>query len=155
MDVYKAEKSYKWIARDRDGELYRYDNPPLKDGLTDSWSGENPYPFNDDEGHFDYLKWTDKEPLRIEVTEVNTNIVKEHFKGLSYKPNSATQPSHYHTGSIDPIAFGEENFSQEEMKGFYRMNAIKYISRYDKKGTPMEDLEKAEFYIRKLKELIE
>ena len=65
--------------------------------------------------------------------------------------DNVNKPSHYHTGNIDVIKFSEENFSNEELKGFYRMNAIKYITRYDKKNG-IEDLDKAIFYINKLKE---
>lgn len=61
--------------------------------------------------------------------------------------------SHYHPGSIDVIRFAEENFSVEERRGFYRMSALKYLTRFDRKGSPLDDLEKAEFYTRKLKEL--
>ena len=67
--------------------------------------------------------------------------------------SSVTQPLHYHSGSIDVIQFSEENFTTEELKGFYRINAIKYLTRYDKKGTPEDDLQKADFYLRKLIEL--
>ena len=63
------------------------------------------------------------------------------------------KPSHYHSGSIDVIGFAEAQFSDEELKGFYRINAIKYLTRYDKKGTPEDDLQKADFYLRKLIEL--
>lgn len=51
---------------------------------------------------------------------------------------------HYHTGSIDVWQFAEENFSPEELLGFHRINAIKYIARYGKKnGKNPKDLEKA------------
>lgn len=63
------------------------------------------------------------------------------------------KPDHYHSGSIDVIQFSEENFTNAELKGFYRINAIKYLTRYDKKGTPEDDLQKADFYLRKLIEL--
>lgn len=66
--------------------------------------------------------------------------------------DNVNKPSHYHTGNIDVIKFSEENFSNEELKGFCRINAIKYITRYDKKNG-IEDLDKAIFYINKLKEL--
>ena len=46
----------------------------------------------------------------------------------------------------------EENFCKDELKGFHRMNVIKYVTRYDKKNG-LEDLEKATFYLDKLKEL--
>ena len=38
----------------------------------------------------------------------------------------------------------------EEQRGFHRINAIKYVTRYQDKGTPVKDLNKAKFYIDKL-----
>ncbi|GEN83604.1 hypothetical protein SLU01_19160 [Sporosarcina luteola] len=67
---------------------------------------------------------------------------------------NAIRPSYYHTGNIDVIKYAEENFSKEERRGFYRMNVLKYISRFHKKNG-VEDLNKADFYLRKLKELEE
>lgn len=64
-----------------------------------------------------------------------------------------TKPSYYHRGNIDVIKFGEENFNQDELKGFYRMNVLKYVTRFDKKGSALPDLEKASYYLEKLKEV--
>lgn len=66
--------------------------------------------------------------------------------------------SHYNAGkedAIDPITFGLANFNQDENLGFYRINAIKYIARFGKKeGFNMDDLDKAIYYINKMKEVI-
>lgn len=62
------------------------------------------------------------------------------------------KPMHYHSGKIDPIKYSELAFGKEECKGFYRVNVIKYVSRYDKKNGS-EDLLKAKYYIDKLIEL--
>ena len=67
--------------------------------------------------------------------------------------DSINKPQHYHSGGIDVIGFSEMQFDAAELKGFHRINALKYITRYDKKGTPLEDLHKAKFYIEKLIEL--
>ena len=64
------------------------------------------------------------------------------------------KPDYYHTGNIDVIDFGEENFAISEIKGFHRMNVLKYVTRYDKKNG-VEDLNKAKYYIDKLIELEE
>lgn len=140
---------YKWIARDEDGELWFFENKPVKN--NDCWDqineGEMEVLTNSlDLSKLESIKWQDEQPTELQKVK----LINKHSGNL----NSVTQPAHYHSGSIDPIAFGEENFSQEEMKGFYRMNAIKYISRYDKKNG-LEDLEKAAFYLDKLKELTE
>jgi hypothetical protein len=61
-------------------------------------------------------------------------------------------PKHYHKNGIDVIGFAELHYSKEELKGFYRINIIKYVDRYDTKGG-LKSLEKAEFYLKKLMEL--
>lgn len=65
---------------------------------------------------------------------------------------SSLKPSYYHTGNIDVIKFAEENFVPAELKGFYRINVLKYVTRFDKKNR-LEDLQKADFYLQKLIEL--
>lgn len=62
------------------------------------------------------------------------------------------KPSHYHKGGIDVIGFAELHYSKEELKGFYRINGIKYLDRYDSKGG-VKDLKKCLFYVNKLIEL--
>lgn len=59
------------------------------------------------------------------------------------------QPSHYHHNGIDVIGFSELQFKKEELKGFYRINVLKYVTRYDRKNN-VEDLKKATFYLNKL-----
>jgi len=68
----------------------------------------------------------------------------------------ATRPDseHYHTGKIDVWAFADENFNIDEVIGFHRINAIKYIARYGKKnGYNNRDLEKAIVSLQKLIDL--
>lgn len=62
-------------------------------------------------------------------------------------------PAHYHKGGIDVIGFAEKQFSVEERRGFYRISALKYVTRFQDKGAPVKDLNKAKFYIDKLIEL--
>lgn len=64
-------------------------------------------------------------------------------------------PSHYHQNGIDVIDFAEMQLPDVQLKGFHRINVLKYVTRYDKKGTPLDDLKKAKFYLDKLIELEE
>ena len=66
-----------------------------------------------------------------------------------------TAPVHYHKNGIDVIGFAELQFDDAELRGFYRINVLKYTTRFDKKGSPVEDLKKAQFYLNKLIELEE
>ena len=62
-------------------------------------------------------------------------------------------PAHYHKGGIDVIGFAERQFSAEERRGFYRISALKYVTRFQDKGEPVKDLNKAKFFIDKLIDL--
>ena len=62
------------------------------------------------------------------------------------------KPNHYHKNNIDVIKFSELQFSKLELQGFYRINVLKYVTRFDRKNK-VEDLEKAKFYINKLIDL--
>tara|TARA_R110002153_G_scaffold184320_1_gene337485 strand:+ start:957 stop:1232 length:276 start_codon:yes stop_codon:yes gene_type:complete len=56
-------------------------------------------------------------------------------------------PSYYNTG-ITPVEFMRSHFTNEEIAGFYRGNAIKYLARaYKKHESPIDDLKKAKVYI--------
>jgi Protein of unknwon function (DUF3310) len=68
--------------------------------------------------------------------------------------DNINEPDHYHKGGIDVIGFSEKQFSKDELKGFYRINCLKYITRYDRKGG-LTDLKKADFYLGKLMEMEE
>ena len=63
------------------------------------------------------------------------------------------KPLHYFRGGIDVIGFAERQFSVEERRGFYRISALKYITRFQDKGAPVKDLNKAKFFIDKLIDL--
>lgn len=65
---------------------------------------------------------------------------------------TTTHPQHYHHAGLDPITYAEQNFSTAELRGFYRINVIKYVSRYERKGG-LDDLAKAKDYLDRLEEL--
>lgn len=62
------------------------------------------------------------------------------------------RPDHYLRNGIDVIDFAKMQFDAEELKGFYRINILKYVTRFDRKGG-LEDLKKAEDYLHRLMEL--
>lgn len=110
-------------------------------------------------------RYVNKEAARV-VTQVpipTKPIVTglQHFAPTSPFPTDgekvpAPRPEseHYHTGGVDVWQFADENFSQIEVEGFHRINAIKYLARYGKKnGYNRKDLEKAIVSIEKLIEL--
>lgn len=50
-------------------------------------------------------------------------------------------PAHYHKNGTNIIDFSEAQFSYQELKGFFRVNTIKYLIRYDRKNG-VQDLKK-------------
>jgi hypothetical protein len=58
--------------------------------------------------------------------------------------DAVNNPAHYNAGSIEVIdAIDAWGFGP----GFCAGNAIKYIARHEHKGQPVEDLEKARWYL--------
>lgn len=62
-------------------------------------------------------------------------------------------PKHYNQFSREVIDTMKGMSTAEEFKGFLKLNAVKYLSRYQGKNG-IEDLDKAIWYIEKLKEEI-
>lgn len=57
-------------------------------------------------------------------------------------------PSHY--GGDACIEYIEDSMPCDMYEGFLRGNVMKYLWRYDKKGKPLEDLQKAMWYLERL-----
>ena len=72
------------------------------------------------------------------------DINKQQIQKLGEAVN---HPSHYNQGNIEVIDYIEDIGIGED---FCAGNAIKYLSRYKYKGKPLEDLEKAKWYIERL-----
>lgn len=65
--------------------------------------------------------------------------------------NNPIKPSHYKNGEHDLLWHLKDLFTIEEFRGAMKMNIIKYTMRYENKNG-IEDLEKANQYIKVLKE---
>lgn len=63
-----------------------------------------------------------------------------------------SHPSHYCTGKFECIDVMLEVFGVEKVKAFCQLNAFKYMYRSDRKNS-IEDIQKAEWYLKKLQEL--
>ena len=92
--------------------------------------------------------------------EVNQGPIGEEIKGYNKQGTidelGSLPPAsdHYHTTELDPIGLSEKLFSKEKLLGFYQVNVIKYMARYGVKGGyNKDDLDKAQFYLDKIKEL--
>lgn len=70
------------------------------------------------------------------------------------KTDMVNHPSHYNQFSREVIDTMQGMSTTEEFKGYLKLNAVKYLSRYQGKNG-IEDLGKAIWYITKLKEVLE
>lgn len=61
-------------------------------------------------------------------------------------------PSHYTQGDIECIDAIHASMSTSEFLGFLKGNVQKYLWRYGQKDNPIQDLEKAQWYLKKLLE---
>ena len=66
--------------------------------------------------------------------------------------NNVDHPSHYNHGGKETIEILNDFLTEEEFKGFLKGNVLKYMHRYSFKNG-MEDLNKASWYLDKLKEI--
>lgn len=73
---------------------------------------------------------------------------------MSIKNDNVNHPAHYNTGQIEVIKYIEDKLSYDEFCGYLTGNLLKYISRYKNKNG-VEDLKKAEWYIKYLIEYME
>tara|TARA_R100000742_G_C4277810_1_gene99990 strand:+ start:2016 stop:2192 length:177 start_codon:yes stop_codon:yes gene_type:complete len=55
---------------------------------------------------------------------------------------------------VEAIDILEMSMTEEEFRGYLKGNMLKYIMRYKHKNKPKEDLQKAEWYLKKLIEKI-
>jgi len=63
--------------------------------------------------------------------------------------NDKINPDHYKSGGMELIDIFKAKFTEEEFRGFLRMNALKYLFRAEMKNGK-EDYEKALWYVSML-----
>ena len=85
-----------------------------------------------------YRKLMDYDGLKAEVERL--------------KDDPVNSPSHYNKHNIECVQAIEASMSDEEFQGYLKGNVIKYLWRYKYKGNPVQDLEKAQFYLKRLLE---
>jgi len=64
---------------------------------------------------------------------------------MKKKVDMVNLPPHYMQGKIDVV-----DFIIDQKMDYCLGNAVKYLARYRFKGTPVEDLKKARFYLDRL-----
>lgn len=72
--VYKL--NYKYIARDKNGDISVYLDEPDKDILTEFWHGKE-YEITLFNNLFPFIKWEDKEPILIKGVLNNCEVIED------------------------------------------------------------------------------
>ena len=90
----------------------------------------------------------EKDYLRSIKQAMDTIQKKPYMKAAFEKPDIVNHPPHYKSGGIDFLDYAEAKGLTENA---YLFNVVKYVSRAGKKlgADPIQDLEKAEFYIKR------
>ncbi len=81
------------------------------------------------------------------MSDMDKNQLLELAKRVTDNTEKVDHPSHYNQGQIEVIDYIEDIGMGED---FCAGNAIKYISRYKYKQKPLEDLQKAKWYVERL-----
>jgi hypothetical protein len=66
------------------------------------------------------------------------------------KKDLVNNPAHYTAGGIECIDAIKASMDGAQFKGYLKGNIIKYLWRYELKSNPVQDLEKAQFYLNRL-----
>lgn len=103
-------------------------------------------------------KKTPEIKVKVEKTPIPQVVKEQKETVVTVNQPAPERPDseHYHVGKVDVWTFADENFNEDEVIGFHRINALKYIVRYGKKGGyNVSDLKKAIVSLEKLVELEE
>lgn len=64
--------------------------------------------------------------------------------------DNVNSPKHYLKGKKETIDVIRDCMTNDEYHGYLKGNILKYVSRYKFKGEPLQDLHKAEWYLKRL-----
>ena len=78
----------------------------------------------------------------------------DHSNDISYENevqfDNVNSPAHYMHGKKETIDVIRDCMENDEYHGYLKGNVLKYVSRYKFKGEPLQDLEKAQWYLNRL-----
>lgn len=87
---------------------------------------------------------------RLAIAEITlANNVRE---TKEVELDNVNHPTHYNKGTMECLDVIKACLSKSEFKGFLKGNVLKYMYRKGDKGDALEDLNKACWYAKKLKE---
>ena len=70
--------------------------------------------------------------------------------GVGGAVDVVNSPPHYKSGGVEAIEGIEASMAPEAYAGYLKGNIMKYMWRYERKGKPIEDLKKAQWYLDRL-----
>ena len=84
------------------------------------------------------------EPVRKVGDGVFKGVTGNLYKAMDFSVDNVNSPSHYKVGGIETI-----DFIEAKQLGYNLGNVIKYVSRAHYKGMKIDDLKKAEWYLKR------
>ena len=99
-----------------------------------------------DENAFDQMTLAEK--MGAEDYALDEATEKAFMDALD-RADNVHSPSHYNSGNIECIDAIEEALTEEEMRGYFKANCIKYLWR-ERYKNGLEDLRKAHWYLSRL-----
>jgi hypothetical protein len=102
----------------------------------------------------------DWDRLRKQAPAIDDSLMKRYLEEAEKEfqeedeEDMVGSPRHYNTGNIECIEAIEESMSSVAFKGYLKGNCMKYLWRYDYKGKQVEDLQKAQWYLQRLTNMV-
>lgn len=95
------------------------------------------------------LEWEDFGVKPADLHEIKESEIPKHSMILDKQATgAAVDQKHYQTAEKEPIEIMQMYFTAQELYGFCKGNALKYILRSRFKGTELKDMEKALQYMK-------
>lgn len=91
-----------------------------------------------------------KNGLPKDITAKLAYPIEQGINHIHLQSDVVNNPTHYTQGSIECLDAIRESMTSESYNGFLKGQVQKYMWRYEKKSNPIEDLKKAEFYLKRL-----
>jgi len=76
--------------------------------------------------------------------------IKEFEAKAKSKEDLVNNPVHYNKHGVECIKAIQASMTDKEYQGYLKGNTLKYLWRYNYKGNPIQDLEKAQWYLNTL-----
>jgi hypothetical protein len=142
----KLTKRQVALAKKLDIDVNEFLDPIVQhDPKAEAWKERNPW-FGEDKELTAQALGYHEELVRIGVNPKSDKYWQ--MVDAKFNPDPVNRPAHYTAGGIDFIDFAEAKGLTENA---YLFNVVKYVVRAGKKVDvdPVQDLEKAEFYLKR------